>query len=49
MELHGITSVRGATSSRIDPVELFYRSNHCSTTGVSTAVIRAILSMEWCI
>ena len=45
---------RGAMGRRIDhssggPIELFCRSSQCSTTGVTKAVVCAILSVGWCI
>ena len=44
----------GAMGRRIDPlwggpIELFSRSNQCFTTGVTKAVVCAILSVGWCI
>ena len=44
----------GAMGRRIDPsrggpIVLFLRSSQCSTTGVTKAVVCAILSVGWCI
>ena len=44
----------GAMGSRIDPscggpIVLFLVSSQCSTTGVTKAVVCAILSVGWCI
>ena len=45
----------GAMGRRIDPswgggpIELISRSSQCSTTGVTEAVVCAILSVGWCI
>ena len=44
----------GAMGRRINPswggpIELFSHSSQCSTTGVTKAVVCAILSVGWCI
>ena len=45
---------RGAMGRRIDPswggpIELFLVPSQCSMTGVTKAVVCAILSVGWCI
>ena len=49
-----IAFAHGAMGSQIDPswgepIEVFYRSSQCSTTGVTKAVVCVILSVGWCI
>ena len=39
----------GAMDCRIDPSSAISRCSQCSTTGVTKAVVHAILSMGWCI
>ena len=39
----------GAKGRRIDPSWSYFSSSQCSTTGVTKAMVCAILSVGWCI